>query len=111
MSRLLNLCPDIVLEDVATHGYVALASHFDKMLTLAADQPLAFDALGCEIALCGCGQLTWLKGADRWELMTGAPHRHPRTNNDLPYHAMVEIWDRAPAPHPPWQSSYGSELA
>ncbi len=111
MSRLLDLCPDAVLEDVAKHGLAPLAAHFDTVLALASDQPVSLDALGCEITLCGCGQLTWAKDAERWDLMTGAPHRHPRTNNDLPYHAMVEVWDRAPAPSPPWQSSYGSELA
>ena len=110
MTRLLDLCPDAVLEDVAEHGLAPLAAYFDTVLTHAADQPLAFDALGCEVALCGCGQLTWMKGADRWELMTGVPHRHPPADNDMTYTEMAAAWGH-PAKPRPWQARYAGELA
>ena len=110
MTRVLDLCPDAVLEDVAEHGRAPLAAYFDAVLALAADQPLAFDALGCETALCGCGQVTWMKGADRWGLMDGEPHRHPRVDNNMTYAEMAAAWGHAPKPRP-WQARYAGELA
>ena len=109
MSQLLNHCPDAVLEDVAEHGLAPLAAYFDRVLTLAADQPIGLDALGCETALCGCGQFTWMKGADRWELMDGTPHRHPRVDNNMTYTAMAAAWGHVPKPRP-WQARYAGEL-